>query len=299
MLVFHEGSKYIPLLSICSFTLGKRNAVKEQRSAVEKFCSVVIQVPWHKVYKKLQRSQTQSYLSAGSENQWSVAACRFSISPTRSSSPAIIALPIRKELMGPYLKQKVTVFLLASVSRRKYYLTSLLSDLFVSVIRRYYCGLLCVGFDPTDMRVCIYLSIYLCWIFLHIYTYACVYVCVQCTDRFEGFEISWALHCSKHAALFCGLNSYRQGAQQIIKKGPPNKEAICSSATKKQIQKRVYFESLAWFVHPAFSVCVYSAFKLTSETVLVGIGWRLCEYAEDMGSKRKKQAAENKMLTLL
>lgn len=141
MLVFHEGSKYIPLLSICSFTLGKRNAVKEQRSAVEKFCSVVIQVPWHKVYKKLQRSQTQSYLSAGSENQWSVAACRFSISPTRSSSPAIIALPIRKELMGPYLKQKVTVFLLASVSRRKYYLASLLSDLFVSVIRRYYCGL--------------------------------------------------------------------------------------------------------------------------------------------------------------
>lgn len=176
MLVFHEGSKYIPLVSICSFTLGKRNAVKEQRSAVEKFCSVVIQVPWHKVYKKLQRSQTQSYLSAGPENQWSVAACRFSISPARSSSPAIIALPIRKELTGPYLKQKVTVFLLASVSRRKYYLTSLLSDLFVSVIRRYYCGLLCVGFDPIDMCVCIY--IYLSVLDISSYIYVCVCVCL-------------------------------------------------------------------------------------------------------------------------
>lgn len=112
-------SKYIPLLFICSFTLGKRNAMKEQRSAVKKFCSVVIQVPWHKVYKKLQRSQTQSYLSAGSENQWFVAACRFFISPIPSSSPAIIVLPIRKDLMGPYLKQKVTLFLLTSVSRMK------------------------------------------------------------------------------------------------------------------------------------------------------------------------------------
>lgn len=49
--------------------------------------------------------------------------------------------------------------------------------------------------------------------------------------RFEGFKIFWLLHGSKYAALFCGLNSYGKGGEQIKKKAPPNKEAICCSVS--------------------------------------------------------------------
>lgn len=197
----------------------------------------------------------QSYLPADSRNQSCVTALRFLLSfisqhPARRKGFDRTPSKIRSYWVLGFFFLK---------SGRIKEIISLISCLCLELfLFNFFLFFFTRGYLWFDMVLIHYWNSHI-YIYKYIYVYALLW--------FEGLNIFWLLHISKYTVLFCGLNSYGRGGEQIKKKAPPNKEAICSSATNK----KVYFESLAWLGHPASSVCIYSTFKLRSETFLVGI----------------------------
>lgn len=104
--------------------------------------------------------------------------------------------------------------------------------------------------------------------------------------------------------MFCGLKSYGKGAGQIKKKGPPNKEAICSSATnpkkKKQKEKEKSILSHLHGLDILPSQCAYTVHLSSHQRPSwLALAKDSVNMLKIWAPREKKQAAENKMLTLL